>query len=156
MATKAEERVTVDACCSTTGSLKVSLAVISTSKTPVCFQYVRPRPILYLAQRSVWFDTRACQEWFDTVFKPFIKKFMGRQIILMRNNCPGHIIKCGDALFIIIFPPPNVTSVYQPMDMGICTRSSASTSRRWCCARPTSSKVLRSAHAVPAGNILFV
>ena len=37
----------------------------------------------------------------------------------MWDNCPGHIIKNEDPQIVIIFLPPNVTSVFQPMDMGV-------------------------------------
>ena len=38
---------------------------------------------------------------------------------LLWDNCPGHIIKNEDPQIVIIFLPPNVTSVFQPMDMGV-------------------------------------
>ena len=38
---------------------------------------------------------------------------------LLWDNCPGHIIKNEDPQIVIIFLPPNVTSVFQPMEMGI-------------------------------------
>ena len=37
----------------------------------------------------------------------------------MWDNCPGHIIKNEDPQIVIIFLPPNVTSVFQPLNMGI-------------------------------------
>lgn len=118
-AMKAKDRCTVVACCNTTGSLKVPLAVISTAKNPMVFRHVRRPPIPYYAQASAWLDSSICQRWFDEVFVPFVKKTTGKKVALLWDNCPGHIIKNDDPQIVIIFLPPNVTSVYQPMDMGI-------------------------------------
>ncbi|CAM9902930.1 unnamed protein product, partial [Ectocarpus sp. 13 AM-2016] len=112
-AMKAKDRCTVVACCNTTGSLKVPLAVISTAKNLMVFRHVRRPPI------PAWLDSSICQWWFDEVFVPFVKKTTGKKVALLWDNCPGHIIKNDDPQIVIIFLPPNVTSVYQPMDMGI-------------------------------------
>ncbi|CAB1099355.1 unnamed protein product [Ectocarpus sp. CCAP 1310/34] len=118
-AMKAKDRCTVVACCNTTGSLKVPLAVISTAKNPMVFRHIRRSPIPYYSQQSAWLDSTLCQRWFDEVFVPFVKKTTGKKVVLLWDNCPGHKIKNDDPQIIIIFLPPNVTSVFQPMDMGI-------------------------------------
>lgn len=118
-AMKAKDRCTIVACCNTTGSIKVPLAVISTTKKPLPFRHVRESPIPYYNQSSAWLDSSICQHWFDNVFTPTVKKATGRRVALLWDNCPGHIIKSDDPQITVMFLPPNVTSVYQPMDMGI-------------------------------------
>ncbi|CAN0413013.1 unnamed protein product, partial [Pylaiella littoralis] len=118
-AMKAKDRCTVVACCNTTGSLKVPLAVIHTAKDPMVFRHVRKPPCPYYAQQSAWLDSSICQRWFDEVFVPFVKKNTGKKVVLLWDNCPGHKIKNDDPQIVIIFLPPNVTSVFQPMDMGV-------------------------------------
>ena len=83
------------------------------------FRHVRKRRCPYYAQSSTWLDSSICQRWFDEVFVPFVKKTTSRKVALLLDNCPGHIIKNEDPQIVIIFLPPNVTSVFQPMDMGI-------------------------------------
>ncbi|CAB1112838.1 unnamed protein product [Ectocarpus sp. CCAP 1310/34] len=115
---KAKDRWTMVACCNTTGSLMVPFAVISTSKKTMVFRHVRKPPCSYFDQESAWLDAAICQ-WFDKVFVPFVKGKTSKKVALLWDNCPGHKIKSNDPQIVIIFLPPEITSVYQPMDMGI-------------------------------------
>ena len=83
------------------------------------FRHVRKRRCPYYAQSSTWLDSSICQRWFDEVFVPFVKKTTSGKVALLLDNCPGHIIKNEDPQIVIIFLPPNVTSVFQAIDMGI-------------------------------------
>ncbi|CAB1099206.1 unnamed protein product [Ectocarpus sp. CCAP 1310/34] len=118
-AMKAKDRCTVVPCCNTTGSLMVPLAVISTSKNTMIFRHVRKPPCPYFAQESAWLDAAICQRWFDEVFVAFVKGKTSKKVALLWDNCPGHKINSNDPQIFIMFLPPNVISVYQPMDMGI-------------------------------------
>ncbi|CAN0051650.1 unnamed protein product, partial [Ectocarpus sp. 8 AP-2014] len=69
--------------------------------------------------KSAWLDSSICQRWFDEVFVPFVKSKTGRKVALIWDNCPGHKIINTDPQIVIICLPPNVTSVFQPMDIGI-------------------------------------
>ena len=60
-AMKAKDRCTVIACCNTTGSLMVPLAVISTAKNPMVGRHVRKPRCPYYAQSSAWLDSSICQ-----------------------------------------------------------------------------------------------
>ena len=103
----------------TTGTLMVPLAVIGTAKNPMVFRHVRKPPTPYYFQPSAWLDSSICQQWFDEVFVPFVKKTTGRKVALLWDNCPSHIITNDDPQITIIFLPPNVTSVYQLCGQGI-------------------------------------
>ncbi|CAB1106348.1 unnamed protein product [Ectocarpus sp. CCAP 1310/34] len=118
-AMKAKDRCTVVACCNTAGSLMVPLAVISTSKKRVVFRLVRKPPCPYFAQDSAWLDAAIYQRWFDEVFVPFVKGKTSTKVALLWDKGPGHKIKSNDPQIVVIFLPPNVPSVYQPMGMGI-------------------------------------
>lgn len=118
-AMKAKDRCTVVACCNTTGSLMVPLAVISTAVNPMVFRHVRKPACPYYAQKSAWLDQSICQMWFDEVFVSFVKNKTAKKVVLIWDNCPGHKIINNDPQIVIICLPPNVTSVFQPMDMGI-------------------------------------
>lgn len=43
----------------------------------------------------------------------------GKKIALVVDNCPAHIDVAPQSHVTIVFLPPNVTSVVQPMDAGI-------------------------------------
>ena len=117
-AMKAKDRCTVVACCNTTGSLMVPLAVVGKAAKPMVFRKVREPPCPYYAQASAWLDASLCQRWFDEVFVPFVKNKTARKVALIWVNCPGHKIINNDPQIVFIFLPPLVTSVFQPMDMG--------------------------------------
>ena len=78
-AMKVKDRCTVVACCNTTGSLKVPLAVIHTAKDLMVFRHVRKPPCPYYAQQNAWLDSSICQRWFDEAFVPFVKETTGKK-----------------------------------------------------------------------------
>ncbi|CAB1102183.1 unnamed protein product [Ectocarpus sp. CCAP 1310/34] len=82
-AMKAKDQCTVAACCNTTGSLMVPLAVISTSKKPMVFRHVHKPPCPYFAQEIAWIDAAFCQRWFDEVFVPFAKGKTSKKVALL-------------------------------------------------------------------------
>lgn len=117
----AKDRVTLVITANATGTLKVPVAMIGKAKEPFCFRPPRGRasPLPYFSQTSAWMDANICQRWFDTVFVPAVKAFTSRRVVLLWDNCPGHKIINNDPRIDVLEFPPNVTSVYQPMDQGI-------------------------------------
>ena len=94
---EAKDRCTVAACCNTTGSLMVPLAVISTAKTPMVFRHVRKPRCPYYAQSSAWLDSSICQRWFDEVFVPFIKNTTSHKVALVGQLPRPHHQERGPA-----------------------------------------------------------
>jgi hypothetical protein len=64
-------------------------------------------------------DTSLFQKWFDDVFAPSVRQWTTRNVALLLDNCPSHHIQNKFPFIKIFFLPPNVTSMYQPNDMGI-------------------------------------
>ena len=67
-------------------------------------------------------------DWFINAFIPNIKKHQRSagnigKVLLLVDNCVAHTrldsLNSVDDLFKIIFLPPNVTSLIQPMDQGV-------------------------------------
>ncbi|CAB1108220.1 unnamed protein product [Ectocarpus sp. CCAP 1310/34] len=122
-AMKAKDRCTVVACCNTIGSLMVPLAVISTSRKSMIFRHVRKtamsllRPGECLARRSHLPAVTSSRTGTPSI--PFVKGKTSKKEALLWDNCPGHKIESNDSQVVIILLPPNVTSIYQPTDMGI-------------------------------------
>ena len=64
-------------------------------------------------------DAVLFQRWFDEVFAPSVRQWTTRKVVLVLDNCPSHKIVNKYSYIEIVYLPPNVTSVFQPMDMGI-------------------------------------
>lgn len=73
-------------------------------------------------------DTSIFVDWYDTVFIPEVKKQKIQtrgtgNVSLLVNNAPSHpsllSLEIENGKFKLVFLPPNVTSVLQPMDQGV-------------------------------------
>ncbi|XP_054745991.1 jerky protein homolog-like [Anastrepha obliqua] len=73
-------------------------------------------------------DTQVFIEWYDAVFIPEVKKHQIEtgdtgNVLLVIDNAPSDpsnlSLEREDGKFKVIFLPPNVTSVLQPMDQGV-------------------------------------
>lgn len=127
---KQKERVTVLACSNALGNHQLPLVVIGKSKNPRAFKNIRKQklvlPVYYTNQKSAWMDSKNFETWFREEFVPQVAKFLKskrlpREALLLLDNAPSHpdpsILKDGNIR--VLFFPPNVTSIGQPMDQGI-------------------------------------
>ena len=122
---KAKDRLSLVMCANVTGKHRTPIISIGKSETPEVFRrFGKPNPkkFYYAAQDAAWMDRRLCQEWLDNVFVPHAESVRkGQKVLLLWDNCPGHQVDASaysEWLRIELFPP-NVTSVFQPMDQGI-------------------------------------
>eukprot|EP00731_Ephydatia_muelleri_P002108 Em0001g2108a len=113
----AKDRVTLVLCCNATGTCKVAPLMIGTSKNPRCFKKQRP-PFPYTSQPNAWSDGERFKFWFNDVFLPCIRK---SKVALLLDGFSGHCKDIGDpkGQVSVLFFPPNLTSMYQPLDQGI-------------------------------------
>jgi hypothetical protein len=121
---KDKSRLTEYMCTSADGK-KVPLAFIGKSKRPRCF---RNNPILqgahYFDQKNAWSDAVVYQEWFDTVFLPFVRAQNDEPILLLQDNHTSHDgVHDPRGQVRVEGLPPNITSRKQPMDAGIIKTS---------------------------------
>lgn len=125
---KNKERVTVAVCSNAAGTHKIPLFVIGKSAKPRALKNVNPSslPVYYRSQKSAWMNADLFKEWFDLEFVPKVKDHLRSinlpiKAILLLDNAPTHPqnIICQSADIKIIFLPPNVTSLVQPMDQGV-------------------------------------
>ena len=68
-----------------------------------------------------WNDTVAYSYWFYNIFPPSIRQWTPQKVALILDGFSGH---CKDIVdpehqVDIYFSPPNVISIYQPLDQGI-------------------------------------
>lgn len=103
---------------------KAPLSLVGTAKKPVCFRLCDNKPpIHYTNQDSAWFDKSITRWWLSHVIAPYFRRKYGDQkVIVLIDNCPAHINLGDDSIpsnIVLIYFPPNLTSVYQPADQGI-------------------------------------
>ena len=119
-AMKAKERLTIILCVNATGNCKMAPVVIGSAKNPRCFKDTPPS-LPYFHQRNAWNDTKNYNKWWQEVFLPTIRQFTHDRVALLVDGFSGHDTSCVDPLGQVkVFKfPPNITSVYQPLDQGI-------------------------------------
>lgn len=123
-------RITALAQANATGSHRLPMLVIGKSKKPRCFKHVNmsAMPIVYISQKKAWMDSKIFTEWFVGVFIPSVKAHQLKngtreKTLLLLDNAPTHtscdILNEKDEFIKVMFLPPNVTSLLQPMDQGV-------------------------------------
>lgn len=124
-----KERITVALCSNASGSHKLPLFVIGKSAKPRAFKNLNMSslPVYYRAQKSAWMDSYLFKEWFESEFVPKVKHHLTSlklpvKALLVLDNAPTHPqeLECeGYSDIKLLFLPPNVTSLTQPMDQGV-------------------------------------
>ena len=113
---KRKDRLTILLTANMTGSDLMKPLVIGTSKKPRCFKNVEFLPVDYQANKSAWMSSKIFTAWLSRI--DVRMRLNDRKIALAMDHCPAHP---SDARLIKIelIPPPNTTSVIQPLDGGI-------------------------------------
>lgn len=94
---------------------KQKLVVIDKSQNSRCFKEVKTLLVDYKANKSAWMTAKMFK---DCLFN--WDKEHNRNILLLIDNYPAHIIDCINVRYIkVIFLPANTTSIIQPCDQGI-------------------------------------
>lgn len=116
---KAKDRVSAYMCTNATGTAKVSMAIIGKAKNPRCFRS-SPCPLKYFSQANAWLDSATFKKWWLEVFIPFIRQWTHEPVLLLMDGCASHgnLVDPRGQISVNTYPP-NCTSKYQPMDMGI-------------------------------------
>jgi len=116
---KAKDRVTIFVTTNADGSDMPPLSIIGKSKNPRCFKN-RQKKLRYYNQKKAWSDSKVFAQWWEW-FQNYIRNRTNEKVLLILDNCGPHGSELVDPLgqIEVVFLPPNVTSVYQPMDAGI-------------------------------------
>ena len=126
-AMKAKDRITVIFCTNASGSCKIQPVVIGSAKRPRCFKDTPPC-LPFFNQINAWNDTHNYTKWWNEIFLPTIRKWTSQPVALLLDGFSGHSDNCTDPqkqVTVYKFPP-NVTSIYQPLDQGIIAAFKAS------------------------------
>jgi len=116
----AKDRITVALTCSAVGE-KLTPWVIGKSRKPRCLRGVNLDNVVYRSSPKAWMVNPIFNEYLLTLNQKMFNE--GRKILLFVDNAPVHLID-GDTEaqltnLKVIFFPPNLTSVVQPLDGGI-------------------------------------
>ena len=123
-----KERVTIMTCANAAGTHKLPLLLIGKSKKPRCFKNIKSLPVTYTAQKNAWMDSKLFLNWFENDFIKNVKKWRQDhhktgKVLLLLDNAPTHpsaeVLNLIDPDYKVMFFPPNVTSLIQPMDQGV-------------------------------------
>jgi hypothetical protein len=115
---KAKDRVSLIVCANASGTHKIPCVMIRKPKEPTCIKD-RHWPVPYFNQAKAWMDVETCWKWFNEVFVPEVKRRIGRPVLLLMDNAPGHFDAFERDNIHIVFFLSNCTSWKEPCDMGI-------------------------------------
>lgn len=113
----AKERLTVLLCASMSGEREKPL-VIGKSLKPRCFKNmdVTKFGVDWKANRKAWMTREIMTEWLEQLDRKMMRQ--NRKVLLFLDNATSHPdIKLNNVK--VMFFPPNVTSLSQPLDQGV-------------------------------------
>ncbi|XP_049306995.1 jerky protein homolog-like [Bactrocera dorsalis] len=118
---KAEKAgITFLACTNATGQHKVKPLIIGHAKKPRSFK-AYDIPVDYRNSKNAWMTANIFREWFHHCFVP--QKGLPAKAILLLDNAPCHPpedeLKTADGSIFVMYMPPNVTPLIQPMDQNV-------------------------------------
>lgn len=120
----AKDRVTFLPCANASGTHKLPMLMIGKSKNPRAFKN-REIPVQYASSKNAWMTREIFQKWFHETFVPEVRRHMHEndleaKALLLLDNCSAHHFRdeltSDDGAIQVMFLPPNVTSLIQPMD----------------------------------------
>ncbi|XP_069672129.1 jerky protein homolog [Periplaneta americana] len=122
------DRVTILLCANAAGTHKVKPTVVGKFRNPRCFGSLTTIPLDYRSQKNALMDANVFQAWFREVFVPSVKTHFCEKGLppetkayLLLDSCrahpPAEDLGCHNVE--VLFLPPSVTSLIQPMDQGV-------------------------------------
>ncbi|KAK8782073.1 hypothetical protein V5799_016583 [Amblyomma americanum] len=96
------------------------LLIIGKVEKPRCFKNARLPPkddVLYRSNKKAWMTAALFEEYVRHLDRKFAAA--GRKVVFVVDNCPAHADIQNLTAVRLVFQPPNVTAVSQPMDQGI-------------------------------------
>lgn len=119
----AKERISILLCANAAGTHKITPLIIGKAKNPRCMKNFNS-PVEYTNSKNAWMTGFIFRHWFQNSFVKQVREHMiennlHQKAILLVDNCSSHpadLVASEDGQIIIMFFPPNVTSLLQPMD----------------------------------------
>lgn len=110
------------------GDLKLKPLLVHRSLNPRALRNVTKAslPVIWRANSKAWVTLAMFEEWFSNHFVPTVERYcLGKnipfKILLLLDNALGHpnILDDMHPNVKVVFLPPNITSLIQPMDQGV-------------------------------------
>ncbi|GBP89083.1 Tigger transposable element-derived protein 4 [Eumeta japonica] len=114
-------RITLLVAANMSGSCKRKLLVIGKAKKPRCFKNIHSLPVTYENNTRSWMTSQIFEKWLRSWDAEL--KSGGNKILLLVDNRPAHPVVSNLKCIKLVFLPPNVTSVLQPMDQRVTKAS---------------------------------
>ncbi|XP_065163398.1 tigger transposable element-derived protein 4-like [Atheta coriaria] len=111
-----EDRITVMVAANMSGTEKKKLLIIGKSQEPRCFRSVKS-PVDYANNHKAWMTSEIFEKWLRDWDHDLVKN--KKKILLLVDNCPAHPNITDLKSITLVFLPPNIISVLQPMEQGI-------------------------------------
>lgn len=73
----------------------------------------------YFYQKNAWNDQENYYKWWSDVFLKAIRNWTTDPVALLIDGFSGHDLTCCDSQVQVFKFPPNMTSIFQPLDQGI-------------------------------------
>jgi hypothetical protein len=115
-------RITIVVASNATGSDKLPLWIIGTTKTPHTLRGVNMESIgcVWRYNKKAWMRYDIMEQWLRTFYLRIGRQ---RRVLLLMDNFSAHLLALEKAPppsnIKIVFFPANATSLYQPLDQGI-------------------------------------
>ena len=113
---KSKVTLTEMAAASATGE-KLPMFVIWKSKNLRCFKNIKHLPCEYISKKKSWMNNEIFEEWVRKLNRKF--RADDQKIAFIIGNYPAHPSISNLTNVQIVFLPPNLTSILQPMDQGV-------------------------------------
>ena len=115
---QSKNRVTLVLCCNSDGTHKFPLTMIGHSKYPRCFKQFNHSAYLdYFHNKKAWMTAKMFNTWIENFDKEM--RLLNKQAALILDNAPSHVCSTKITNTKLVFLPPNLTSIIQPLDAGI-------------------------------------
>ena len=115
---QSKKRITLSICCSADGLHKLPLTMIGHAKSPRCFKNFNCLAFVdYFNNTKAWMTTKIFNDWLAK-FDQEMRR-LNKSAALIIDNAPSHVCTITLTNTKLVFLPPNLTSVIQPLDAGI-------------------------------------
>ncbi|XP_070592937.1 tigger transposable element-derived protein 1-like [Erythrolamprus reginae] len=129
-----KDRLTLALCANASGDCKVKPLLVYHSENPRAFKthkILKERlHVLWRSNARAWVTRQFFVDWVNLAFGPTVKEYLlsnelPLQALLLLNNAPGHPPALQEDIleefqFVkVVFLPPNMTSILQPMDQQV-------------------------------------
>ncbi len=95
------------------------LGIIGKAKIPRWFR-LGHSPVHYFNNDTAYRNSETCKKWFNSVFLPHMRSCTSEKVALLVDDARSHSNLYDIRQHVVVdLLPPNVTSVHQPMDMGV-------------------------------------